>query len=95
MTDVFPSGYFLFKMYFHITRSDNEAQPQTIAEEAFGAATERSVKKKRRSSGAKRKAFFFLAFRPSGVASERVCVFLCLFLCTHKEREYFLQRNKS
>ena len=52
---------------------------QTIAEEALGAATERSVKEKRRSSVAKRKAFFFLASRPSGVASERVCVFLCYF----------------
>ena len=27
-----------------IMRSDNEAQPQTIAEEALSAATERSVK---------------------------------------------------
>ena len=62
----------------------NEAQLQTIAEEALGAATERSVKEKRRSSVAKRKAFFFLASRPSGVASARVCVFLCYFLCTHK-----------
>ena len=62
---------------FPIKRSDNEAQLQTIAEEAFGAATERSVKEKRRSSEAKRKAFFFLAFRPSVVASSRVCVFLC------------------
>jgi len=60
-------------------RSDNEAQLQTIAEEALSAATERSVKEKRRSSAAKRKAFFFLASRPSGVASARVCVFLCYF----------------
>jgi len=37
--------------------------------------------------------FFVIASRQSGVASERVCVFLCLFLCTHKEREYFFQRN--
>ena len=66
-------------------RSDNEAQPQTIAEEAFSEATERSVKKKRRSSGAKRKAFFFLASRPSGVASERVCVFLC-FVSLYSQR---------
>jgi hypothetical protein len=61
-------------------------QLQTIAKEAFGAATERSVKEKRRSSAAKRKAFFFLASRPSGVASERVCVFLCYFICTHKAK---------
>ena len=67
-------------------RSDNEAQLQTIAEEALGAATERSVKKKRRSSGAKRKAFFFLASRPSGVASERVCVFLC-YISLHSQRK--------
>ena len=91
--DVFPLWVFSLVAVFSMRRSDNEAQPQTIAEEAFGAATERSVKKKRRSSAAKRKAFFFLASRPSGVASERVCVFLCLFLCTHKEREYFFQRK--
>ena len=64
----------------------NEAQLQTIAEEALGAATEKSVNEKRRSSAAKRKAFFFLASRPSGVASERVCVFLCYFICTHKAK---------
>src|SRR5574344_1129339 len=61
---------------------------QTIAEEALSAATEKSVKEKRRSSEAKRRAFFFLAFRPSGVASECVCVFLCYFLRTRKESKF-------
>ena len=77
-------------------RSDNNVQPQTIAKEAFGVATERSVKKKRRSSGAQRKAFFFLASRQSEVASERVCVFLC-FVCTHKEMKikFYYFNNKS
>ena len=71
----------------------NEAQLQTIAEEALGAATERSVKEKRRSSVAKRKAFFFLASRPSVVASERVCVFLCYFLRTRKESKHTYTKN--
>ena len=77
-------------------RSDNKAQPQTIAEEALSVATERSVKKKRRSSGAQRKAFFFLASRQSEVASERVCVFLC-FVCAHKEMriKFYYFNNKS
>ena len=73
-------------------RSDNDAQPQTIAEEALSVATERSVKEKRRSSEAKRKAFFFLESRPSGVASERVCVFLCyLSLYSQSKVKYILQ----
>ena len=71
----------------------NEAQLQTIAEEALGAATERSVKEKRRSSEAKRKAFFFLASRPSVVTSERVCVFLCYFLRTRKESKHTYTKN--
>jgi hypothetical protein len=75
-------------------RSSNEAQLQTIAEEAFGAATERSVKEKRRSSEAKRKAFFFLASRPSGVASERVCVFLC-FVSLYSQRNENSLRQKE
>ena len=79
LVDVSPGGSFISRDCFLMRRSDNEAQPQTIAEEALSAATERSVKKKRRSSGAKRKAFFFLASRQSVVASERVCVFLCYF----------------
>ena len=75
---------------------------QTIAEEALGAATEKSVNEKRRSSEAKRRAFFFLAFRPSVVASERVCVFLCFVSFYTKRNEsylffslllYFLTRN--
>ena len=75
-------------------RSDNEAQLQTIAEEAFGAATERSVKEKRRSSGAKRKAFFFLDSRPSGVASERVCAFLCFVSFCSKRNENSLRQKE-
>jgi len=58
-------------------RSENEAPAANNSGRSVRRATERSVKEKRRSSEAKRKAFFFLASRQSGVASERVCVFLC------------------
>src|SRR5574344_1293577 len=49
LADVFSMGVFRLWAYslaavFPMRRSDHEAQPQTIAEEAFGEATERSVK---------------------------------------------------
>ena len=69
-----------------IMRSANTPQAANNSGRSVWRATEKSVNEKRRSSEAKRKAFFFLAFRPSVVASERVCVFLCYFICTRKAK---------
>jgi len=44
LAGVFSMDNILSRGYYLIRRSDNEAQPQTIAEEALSGATERSVK---------------------------------------------------